>query len=205
MRLVIALGGNALLRRGEAMSFDNQRANIKRAVTGLAAVIRAGHDVVITHGNGPQVGLLALQAAAGPVEAATPLDILDAESEGMIGYLLAQALRSELPAGIPIATLLTQVLVDPADPAFKHPAKPIGPVYDAATACQLKQEKGWCLVPDGQGWRRAVASPLPLEILDIGVIAQLIDAKTTVICAGGGGVPVAWREGQLLGIEAVID
>lgn len=206
MRLVVALGGNALLKRGEPMTAGTQRANVARAATSLAALIGAGHQVVVTHGNGPQVGLIALQAAAGPKDGAYPLDILGAESEGMIGYLIEQELRNRLGDSASLATLLTQVRVDPADPAFQKPSKPIGPVYDEARARQLEIERGWTVKLDGDKWRRVVASPEPLEILELKVIAMLVERSVVVICAGGGGIPVIARpDGGLVGIEAVID
>jgi len=206
MRLVVALGGNALLKRGEPMTADIQRANVARAAKSLAALIDAGHQVVVTHGNGPQVGLIALQAAAGPKDGAYPLDILGAESEGMIGYLIEQELRNLLGESASLATLLTQVRVDPADPAFQKPSKPIGPIYDEATARQLESERGWSVKLDGDKWRRVVASPKPLEVLELKVIAMLVERGVVVICAGGGGIPVIARpDGGLIGIEAVID
>ncbi|MEO8683285.1 MAG: carbamate kinase [Devosia sp.] len=206
MRLVVALGGNALLKRGEPMTAQTQRTNVARAAKSLAALIGADHQVVVTHGNGPQVGLIALQAAAGPKDGAYPLDILGAESEGMIGYLIEQELRNLLGEGISLATLLTQVRVDSADLAFQKPSKPIGPVYDEATARRLESERGWTVKRDGDMWRRVVASPEPLEILELKVIAMLVDRGVVVICAGGGGIPVIARpDGSLAGIEAVID
>jgi carbamate kinase len=206
MRLVAALGGNALLRRGEAMSAANQWANVRRAATPLAALVKAGHQLVITHGNGPQIGLLALQAEAGPQDGAYPLDVLDAESEGMIGYMIEQELRNHLPPGARVATLLTQVLVDAADPAFGKPDKPIGQVYDEAEARRLGAARGWTVAVDGRGWRRVVPSPMPLEILQQPVVELLIEAGVTVICTGGGGVPCTRRPDRMLaGVEAVVD
>ncbi len=206
MRLVVALGGNALLKRGEPMTADAQRANIDRAATSLAALIAAGHQLVITHGNGPQVGLIALQAAAGPNDGAYPFDILGAESEGMIGYLIEQELGNRLGRGVSLATLLTQVRVDPADPAFHAPSKPIGPVYDADTMRRLQAERGWTFKLDSEQWRRVVASPEPLEIIEIKVISLLVAHGVVVICAGGGGIPVIARgDASLTGVEAVID
>ncbi|NDW07108.1 carbamate kinase [Jiella pacifica] len=205
MRIVVALGGNALLRRHEALTAENQRTNVRRAADALAGLVRAGHQIVVTHGNGPQVGLLALQAAAGPADGAYPLDILGAESEGMIGYLIEQELAALLP-GRDIATLLTQVKVARDDPAFAAPTKPIGPVYDEATADRLAAERGWRVAPDGDGWRRVVASPKPLEILESRVVSMLVDHDVIVICGGGGGIPVIARaHGGLIGVEAVID
>ncbi|HTN60320.1 MAG TPA: carbamate kinase [Devosia sp.] len=206
MRIVVALGGNALLRRGEPLTAQNQRDNVREAAVALVQLIGAGHSLVITHGNGPQVGLLALQSAAGPVESAQPLDILGAQSEGMIGYLIEQELGSRLPEGHLLATLLTQTLVSAADPAFAQPTKPIGPVYDEGTAARLAAERGWRVARDGDNWRRVVASPEPLDILEIGVISLLVEQGVTVICAGGGGVPVIEQtDGSLIGIEAVVD
>ena len=207
MLIVVALGGNALLKRGEPMTAERQRANVGRAAVALAGLIEAGHRIVVTHGNGPQVGLLALQSAAGPADgAAYPLDILGAESEGMIGYLIEQELENRLPGGSLLATLLTQVRVDPADPAFSHPTKPIGPVYDEATARRIAAERHWTIAADGDKWRRVVASPTPLEILEIKVIAMLVERGVVVICGGGGGIPVVLRDdGSVAGVEAVID
>jgi len=204
MRIVVALGGNALLRRGEPMTAENQRANIRRAAAVLAELVAAGHSLVITHGNGPQVGLLALQAAASP-DAPFPLDVLDAESAGMIGYVLQQELGNVIKDRL-FATLLTQVKVDPLDPAFDKPTKPIGPVYDEATARKLAAERGWKIAPDNDKWRRVVPSPKPLEILEREVLAFLIERGVTVICAGGGGIPVVeLANGSIAGVEAVID
>src|SRR5215212_8516822 len=204
MRVVAALGGNALLRRGEAADADTQRVNVRAAVGALAEIARE-HELVLTHGNGPQVGLLALQGEAYPDVRPYPLDVLGAETEGMIGYLLEQELTNEL-GDARVATLLTQVLVDPADPAFGHPTKPIGPVYERATAERLARDRGWTVAPDGHRWRRVVASPEPLGIVELRTIRLLCDAGTTVICAGGGGIPVAPdRAGRLHGVEAVID
>ncbi|MBZ9676166.1 carbamate kinase [Mesorhizobium sp. ES1-1] len=205
MLIVVALGGNALLRRGEPMTAENQRVNIKRAASVLAELIGEGHSVVVTHGNGPQVGLLALQAAAGPGDGAFPLDVLGAESAGMIGYVIEQELANLLKQRL-FATLLTQVTVDPRDPAFVHPTKPIGPVYDEGTARKLAAERGWQIAPDGDKWRRVVPSPRPLEILEASVISFLVEHGVIVICTGGGGVPVVARDdGSLCGVEAVID
>jgi carbamate kinase len=206
MRIVVALGGNALLKRGEPMTAANQRTNVRRAAASLAPLFGNKHQLVITHGNGPQVGLLALQAAAGPHEGAYPLDVLDAESEGMVGYLIEQELDNALPSGCLVATLLTQVLVDRGDPAFRHPTKPIGPVYEMAVAERHAQQRGWSIAEDERGWRRVVPSPRPLKVLEAKVIELLVAQGVTVICAGGGGIPVVEREdGSLAGVEAVID
>jgi carbamate kinase len=205
MRIVIALGGNALLRRDESPSADNQRRNVATATTALAPIARA-HELVISHGNGPQVGLLALQSAAGAPEQAYPLDILDAETEGMIGYLIEQELNNLLPPAYRCAVLLTQIEVDANDPAFRHPSKPIGPLYDEVQARQLARERDWAIAPDGERFRRVVASPRPRRIFELGVIELLVSQGVIVICAGGGGIPVVCRaDGSLVGVEAVID
>lgn len=204
MRIVVALGGNALLKRGEPMTADNQRTNIRQAASAIAELARMGHSLVITHGNGPQVGLLALQAAASP-EAPFPLDVLDAESAGMIGYVLQQELGNVMKDQL-FATLLTQVKVDPQDPAFGSPTKPIGPGYDEATARRLGADRGWQIALDGHRWRRVVASPKPLKILETQVLAFLIERGVVVICAGGGGIPVVeLGDGSIAGVEAVVD
>jgi carbamate kinase len=172
----------------------------------LGGVATAGHQLVITHGNGPQVGLLALQSAAGPTVSALPLDVLGAESEGWIGYAIELALRNALPKDAVVATLLTQTLVDPDDEAFAHPTKPIGPVYDEAAAKQLAETNNWSVAPDGAYWRRVVASPKPLSIIELASIKRLMESGAIVICAGGGGIPVCRdTAGKLAGIEAVID
>jgi carbamate kinase len=206
MRVVIALGGNALLKRGEPMTADAQRANVRAAAPGLAAVA-SRHELVLSHGNGPQVGLLALQAAAYEDVEAYPLDVLGAQTEGMIGYVLEQELGNVLPPERPFATLLTMVEVDPADPAFDDPTKFVGPVYDRSEAERLAGEKGWVVKPDGDRWRRVVPSPEPKRIFEIEPIRWLLERGAVVICAGGGGVPTMFTEAgrTLVGVEAVID
>ena len=205
MRIVIALGGNALLRRGEALTAINQRHNIKLAAKVLAPLAQE-HDVIISHGNGPQVGLLALQGAAYKPDEAYPLDVLDAETEGMIGYLIEQELLNLLPTDKLCATLLTQIEVDAYDPAFDHPTKPIGPFYSEAQANNLASQRGWRIAQDGDGFRRVVASPQPERIFELSIIELLVKQGVVVICAGGGGIPVIQREdGSLVGVEAVID
>ncbi|GGL28197.1 carbamate kinase [Pseudomonas brenneri] len=205
MRIVVALGGNALLRRGEPMTADNQRANI-RIATEQIAKIHPGNELVIAHGNGPQVGLLSLQAAAYTQVSPYPLDVLGAETEGMIGYIIEQELGNLLDFEVPFATLLTQVEVDAKDPAFQNPTKPIGPVYSKAEAEKLAAEKGWAIAPDGDKYRRVVASPSPKRIFEIRPIKWLLEKSSIVICAGGGGIPTMYGEdGKLKGIEAVID
>ncbi|WP_149747822.1 carbamate kinase [Rhizobium sp. RU35A] len=206
MLVVAALGGNALLRRGEALTAEAQRTNIQVAARSLAAIIRAGHRLVVTHGNGPQVGLLALQGAAYKADEAYPLDVLGAETEGMIGYMIEQELENALGHSQPVATLLTQVVVDPKDPAFKKPSKFVGPVYDKTEAERHAKAAGWAIARDGDRWRRVVASPRPVEIPDWKVLKLLLNQGVIVVCAGGGGIPVVRRaDGSLFGIEAVID
>jgi carbamate kinase len=205
MRVVVALGGNALLRRGEPMTIENQRANVARACRHLAPVA-CEHQLVIAHGNGPQIGLLALEGAAYPDVPVYPLDVLGAETQGMIGYLIELELGNRLPFERPLATILTMVEVDPADPAFAAPSKPIGPLYDAEQAGRLGAERGWELRPDGDGWRRVVPSPRPRRIFEHRQIEWLLERGAVVICAGGGGIPTAYEpERQLVGVEAVID
>ena len=205
MRVVVALGGNALLGRGQPMTEQHQQENVKVAAKALAGIARE-HMLVVTHGNGPQVGLLALESAAYKDVEPYTLDVLGAESEGMIGYLIEQALGNLLPNTQRIATLLTQIEVDPHDPAFKQPSKPIGPVYTQADAEKLAKERGWAIAPDNTAYRRVVPSPLPKHIVEIGVIEMLVNMGVIVICAGGGGIPtVARPDGSLIGVEAVID
>jgi carbamate kinase len=204
MRIVVALGGNALLRRGEPADADTQRRNVTVAVDALAE-LAAFHELIITHGNGPQVGLLALQAAAGGPVAPYPLDVLGAETEGMIGYLLDQELVNALGTR-PVATLLTQVIVDPHDAAFERPTKFIGPVYTKEHAEQLASTRGWSVAADGEHWRRVVPSPEPRGIVELSTIKLLVEAGVVVVCVGGGGIPVVVdRDGRLRGVEAVID
>jgi carbamate kinase len=206
MRVVIALGGNALLQRGQKLSMENQRANVARAAKAIADVIKAGHEVIIAHGNGPQVGLMALQDAAYDRSVASPLDVLIAESAGMIGYLIEQELANLFPPEKLFATVLTEIEIDPQDPAFLNPAKPVGPVYSKDEASQLAKANGWTVGPDGDKYRRLVASPGPKRILRIDVIKILAKQGVTVICAGGGGIPVTQLDGgRYAGIEAVID
>jgi carbamate kinase len=200
---VVALGGNALLRRGEPADAERQRVRVEIAAAALAG-LAAESELVVTHGNGPQVGLLALQAASYREVAPYPLDVLDAESEGMIGYLLELALRNAL-GGSPVATLLTQVVVGADDPAFAHPTKPIGPEYAREEAMCLARERGWTVAPDADAYRRVVASPEPGGIIELDTIELLVGAGVTVICAGGGGIPVAAENGSLRGVEAVVD
>jgi carbamate kinase len=207
MRVVVALGGNALLRRGEPMTAEAQRANVRSAAPALAAVA-ADHQLVLSHGNGPQVGLLALQAAAYTEVAAYPLDMLGAQSEGMIGYVLEQELGNVMPEETALATILTMVEVDPEDPAFHDPTKFVGPIYTRAEADGLAQEKRWTFKADGDAWRRVVPSPEPRQIFEIRPIRVLLDHGVVLICAGGGGIPTMFdptSDNTLIGVEAVID
>ncbi len=205
MRIVIALGGNALLRRGEPMTAEAQRTNVRIAAMALSR-LHPEHELVITHGNGPQVGLLALQSAAYRTDEAYPLDVLGAETEGMIGYMIEQELGNLLPFEVPFATILTMVEVDRDDPAFGKPTKFIGPIYDLADADRLQAEKGWVMKQDGDKWRRVVASPEPKRIFEIRPIQWLLEKGAIVIAAGGGGIPCVYQPGRrLIGIEAVID
>ena len=205
MRIVIALGGNALLRRGEKMTANNQRENIRIAARALAPIIEE-HEVVISHGNGPQVGLLSLQSAAYKEVEEYPLDILGAQTQGMIGYMIEQELGNLLPIGKPIASILTMVEIDPEDPAFSNPTKPIGPVYSEKEARQLAENKGWDIKQDGEYWRRVVPSPEPHRIFELRPIHWLLEKGTVVICAGGGGIPTSYvKKGKLEGVEVVID
>ncbi|MDE4908289.1 carbamate kinase [Methanogenium marinum] len=212
MRIVIALGGNALLSRGEPMTAAAQRENIRIAAEAIAPVTR-DHEVILSHGNGPQVGLLALQAAAAENEGngengVFPLDVLGAETEGMIGYLIEQEMGNLLPEGQPLATLLTMVEVDPDDPAFTHPTKFVGPLYTRREADRLTAAHGWSFRQDGEPWRRVVPSPEPQRIFEIRPIRWLLEHGTVVICTGGGGIPTMFApDGRriLTGVEAVID
>jgi carbamate kinase len=206
MRIVVALGGNALLRRGQPMTAENQRENVRIAARQLAPIAEQ-HELVVSHGNGPQVGLLSLQAAAYEEVEAYPLDVLGAQTEGMIGYLIEQELGNLLPFEKPFASILTMVEVDPADPAFDDPTKFIGPVYGREDAERLAAEKGWVVKPDGAQWRRVVASPEPLRIFEIRPIRWLLERGAVVICTGGGGIPTMYQPGTrtLVGAEVVVD
>jgi len=207
MRIVVALGGNALLRRSEPMTAEAQRANVRIAAKALAPLAEE-HDLVIAHGNGPQVGLLALQAAAYTAVEAYPLDVLGAQTQGMIAYMVEQELGNILPFEKPIATVLTMVEVDPDDPAFQNPTKFVGPCYSKDEADRLAADKGWVVKPDGDSWRRVVASPEPKRIFELRPIKWLIEKGAVVICAGGGGFPTIYKPDgtrTLIGIEAVID
>ncbi|MGE5407385.1 MAG: carbamate kinase, partial [Syntrophothermus sp.] len=204
MRILIALGGNALLRRGQPADADDQRRNVERAASAIAELAN-GHELIITHGNGPQVGLLALQSESYSAVDPYPLDVLGAESEGMVGHMLEMALRNALP-GRDVVTVMTEVVVSPDDPAFGSPSKPIGPVYDAAEARRLAEERGWTVGRDGDSYRRLVPSPEPQAIAELRSLRMLVESGTTLICAGGGGIPVTVdADGTMRGVEAVID
>jgi carbamate kinase len=218
MRIVVALGGNALLRRGEPMTWSNQCANVRIAAQAIAE-LAPDHQLIISHGNGPQVGLLAVQSAADPQVSPYPLDALDAETEGMIGYLIEQELSNLLPATQTLATLLTMIEVDPNDPAFQNPTKPIGALYTQIEAAELAKKRGWTMkveggaialpsiaAPNDQKFRRVVPSPLPQRIVELRPIQWLLEKGVIVICAGGGGIPtVLGQDGKRCGVEAVID
>jgi carbamate kinase len=201
----VALGGNALLQRGQELNAENQRENIRIAARQLAE-IHKNHQLIIAHGNGPQVGLLALMDAAYTAVDPYPLDVLGAETVGMIGYMIEQELGNIIPLDDHIVTVLTQILVDPVDPAFQNPTKPVGPIYDQTQAERLRKEKGWSMAPDGEHFRRVVPSPLPQRIIELNAIRMLVDSGVVVICAGGGGIPTAHdKDLKLYGVEAVID
>lgn len=207
MLVVVALGGNALLRRGEPLTVENQRRNVRVAAEALAPIAR-DHKLVIGHGNGPQVGLLALQAAAYDTSGTYPLDVLGAQTEGMIGYMIEQELGNLVPFHRPLATLLTMVEVDPDDPAFDHPTKFIGPIYEREEADRLAADRGWTFRLDGGHYRRVVPSPEPQRIFEIRPIRWLLRHGTIVIAAGGGGIPTMYERGadrRLVGTECVID
>ncbi len=210
MRAVVALGGNALLRRGQPLTAENQRSNARAACRALAPVALSC-ELVVSHGNGPQVGLLALQGAAYTAVDTYPLDVLGAQTEGMIGYILEQELGNELPADQRLATMLTQIEVDPNDPAFARPTKPIGPQYTEAEATALADQKAWSFAPDGSSMRRVVPSPLPRKIYGVEPVRWMLEHGCVVICAGGGGIPVMHTDEKvtagrrLVGVEAVID
>lgn len=207
LTIVVALGGNALLRRTDPMTAEAQRANVKIAARALAPLAEK-HNLVIAHGNGPQVGLLALQAAAYTDVEPYPLDVLGAQTQGMIAYMVEQELGNVLPFEKHLATLLTMVEVDPADPAFQDPTKFVGPCYTKQDADALGAEKGWTFKQDGRSWRRVVASPEPKRIFEIEPVRWLVEKSAVVICAGGGGIPTVYLPDgtrTLVGIEAVID
>jgi carbamate kinase len=205
MRIVVALGGNALLRRGEAPDSEIQAHHIAAAVDALAPIAR-NHELVVTHGNGPQIGLLALESARDPsLSHPYPLDVLGAQTQGMVGYWLLQALQNAVP-GRQVACLVTQTLVASDDPAWTHPSKFIGPGYDEVEAKELATERGWQVRADGNAWRRVVASPDPVAVVEESLVELLLSKDAIVVCAGGGGAPVVKdANGHLRGVEAVVD
>lgn len=206
MRIALAIGGNALIRAGEAGTWEQQLANAREIAGEIVALHGAGHQLLLTHGNGPQVGVLMLQQALGEAEAPPlPLDALTAMTQGQVGYLLVTAIARLAPS-LPTAVLLTRTLVDPHDPAFSTPTKPVGPFYDHDDAGRLAEERHWDMAPDaGRGWRRVVASPRPREVLGTDHVQTLLDAGTVVIAGGGGGIPVAPAQGGFDGVPGVID
>lgn len=211
MKILVSLGGNAILQRGQKGTIEEQAANVQNTAKHLARLLQRGEKIAITHGNGPQVGNILLQnEIAKDTLPAMPLDVCGAESQGMIGYLLQRAMRSELEAGgpnLPVTTIITQTLVDPKDPAFKNPTKPVGPFYNATESAELERLKGWHMISDsGRGYRRVVPSPTPLDILEKETIIRLYESGALVISAGGGGIPVIKEgDGKLRGVEAVLD
>ncbi len=211
-RVVIALGGNAILQRGQRGTYEEQMENVTKTAKQIVDIIEKGYEVIITHGNGPQVGALLLHMDAGQQVhgiPAQPMDVAGAMTQGQIGYMIQQALHNELKKrGIEraVATIVTQTIVDKNDPAFQNPSKPVGPFYDEETAKKLAEEKGWTVIEDaGRGWRRVVPSPDPRGHVEAPVIQDLIEKGFIVIASGGGGVPVVEENGQLRGVEAVID
>jgi len=214
MRIVAALGGNAILQPGQKGTYEEQLVNIKKTAKHLANMIMSKkYQVIITHGNGPQVGAILLQNDAGQATfnvPAMPMDVCGAESQGLIGYMIQQSLREIFIEGerpdIPVATVVTQVIVDKNDPAFKNPTKPVGPFYTEEVAKKLAKEKNWTVISDaGRGWRRVVPSPDPKDIAEKEAIRAMIDAHVVPIVSGGGGIPVIEENGKLKGVEAVID
>jgi len=208
--LLLAVGGNSLIRAGEKGTITEQRANAQRTAAQIVGLIREGYRIVLTHGNGPQVGAALLRSERGASQVpGHPLDVCDASTQGEIGYLLQQSLQTELQSAnlhVPVATVLTQCVVSPDDPSMKRPSKPIGPFYSRADAEERKRINGWEIVEDAaRGYRRVVPSPEPLEIVELDVIRDLVAQGVLVIACGGGGIPVLWKNGTLQGVEAVID
>ena len=204
--VIIALGGNAISPKNETGDIQAQFAHTKESLDGIMHFVRERYNICITHGNGPQVGLLALQSASYEEVEEYPLDVLGAQTEGMIGYMIEQEMGNLMPTETAFATILTMVEVDPEDPAFNNPTKPIGPMYSEGIGRALSEEKGWAIAKDGDGWRRVVPSPIPHRIFELRPIHWLLEKETVVICAGGGGIPTLYNsEGDLEGVEVVID
>jgi len=206
MRIVVALGGNTLLKRGEPLTAEAQRAHVRAAAQALLPVATA-HQLIISHGSGPQNGILAWEGGAGQAAGACPLPLLGAQTEGMIGYLIEQELGSLLPFEVPFATLLTMAEVDADDPGFENPTAFVGPACDKPEADRLAAARGWVFKPEGARWRRVVPAPVPRRIVEIGPIRWLLDHGAIVICAGGGGIPTLCARGRerKLGVECVVD
>jgi carbamate kinase len=208
--MLLAVGGNSLIRAGEKGTIAEQRANAQRTAAQIIVLIRAGYRIVLTHGNGPQVGAALLRSERGASQVpGLPLDVCGASTQGEIGYLLQQSLQTALRLAslhVPVATVLTQCVVSPDDPSMKHPSKPIGPFYSRADAEERKRLFGWEIVEDAaRGYRRVVPSPDPIDIVELEVIRDLVERGVLVIVCGGGGIPVVWTSGRLQGVEAVID
>jgi carbamate kinase len=208
--MLLAVGGNSLIRAGEKGTIAEQRANAQRTAAQVVGLIRAGYRMVLTHGNGPQVGAALLRSERGASQVpGQPLDVCGAATQGEIGYLLQQSLQTELQLAdlhVPVATILTQSLVSPHDPSMTHPSKPIGPFYSRTDAEERKRLLGWAIVEDAaRGYRRVVPSPEPIDVIELEVIRDLVEQGVLVIACGGGGIPVAWQNGKLEGVEAVID
>ncbi|HEV2715913.1 MAG TPA: carbamate kinase [Terriglobales bacterium] len=208
--MLLAVGGNSLIRAGEKGTIAEQLANARQTASQIVKLIANGYRIVLTHGNGPQVGAALLCSERGTSQVpGHPLDVCDAATQGEIGYLLQQSLNTELRAAgfsVPVATVLTQSVVSLRDPAMKCPTKPVGPFYSRTEAEERKRQLGWSIVEDAaRGYRRVVPSPEPIEIVELEVIRDLIEQGVLVIACGGGGIPVAWVNGTLQGVEAVID
>ncbi len=208
--MLLAVGGNSLIRAGEKGTTAEQLANARRAAAEITKLVRDGYRIVLTHGNGPQVGAALLRSERGASQVpGHPLDVCDACTQGEIGYLLQQSLDTAFQTAglhVPVVSVLTQVVVSLDDPAMKHPTKPIGPFYSRADAEERRARYGWQIVEDAaRGYRRVVPSPEPVQILELEVIRELVHEGTLVIACGGGGIPVTWKDGQLYGVEAVID
>jgi len=208
--MLLAVGGNSLIRAGEKGTTAEQLTNARRTALEITKLVRDGYRIVLTHGNGPQVGAALLRSERGAAQVpGHPLDVCDACTQGEIGYLLQQSLDTEFHSAgvhVPVVSVLTQVVVSLNDPAMNHPTKPIGPFYSRADAEERRVRYGWKIVEDAaRGYRRVVPSPEPLEILELEIIRDLVKKGALVIACGGGGIPVAWKDGQLRGVEAVID